>query len=38
MATNSFYSKLLGYENLKDHGLQHKGFVYWKGHKIKDSL
>ena len=35
MVTNSFFSKLLGYENLKDHGLQHKVLFIGKDTKLK---
>ena len=38
LVTDSFPSELPGDENLKDHGRQPGGFVYWKRHQIKDSL
>ena len=33
---NYFYSEFPG--DRKDHALQHRDFVYWKGHQRKDHL
>ena len=38
LTADSFHSELLGYKDLKDHGLQHGDVVYWKGCQIKDYL